>query len=110
MTSEQVAEYVKTKIGGQWTESNAHGVDLRKCLVTPRKLKLISRIVKDGQIRDSVVDVWLVLEEVPGGDGYSIFFDEDDEEFGLATKGFPSDPYPVICGCCGDFWTTLRGM
>lgn len=110
MTSREVADYVKTEIGGQWAESNAHGVDLRKCLVPPRKIKMINRLVKDGQIRDSIVEVWLVLEEVPGGDGYSIFFDEDKREFGLASKGFATDPHPVICGYYGDFWTTLKGM
>lgn len=110
MTPEQVAAYVKMQIGGQWAESNAHGIDLRKCLVTPRKLKMINRIIKDGQISDSIVDVWLVLEEIPGENGYSIFFNEEDKELGLASKGFPEDPYPVICGYYGDFWTTLKGM
>lgn len=110
MTAKEVKDYVAAQIDGRWTESNAHGVDLRKCLVPPRKVKMINRLVKNGQIVDSIVDVWVVLEEIPRGDGYWIFFDEDDGGFGLASKGFPTDNHPVICGYYGDFWTTLKGM
>jgi hypothetical protein len=110
MTSEEVASYVKSQIGDHWAESNHHGVNLRKSLVMPRKVQMINRIVKDGAIKDSIVEVWIVLEEHPGEDGYTIFFDEDDHDFGLASKGFPADQHLVICGYYGDFWTTLKGM
>ena len=30
--------------------------------------------------------------------------------FGLASEGFPSDKYLVLCGWDGDFLTTFRGM
>jgi len=110
MNSKEVQAYVNRQIGDQWAESNAHGVDLRGSLVTPHKTKVINRIVRDGKISDSVVEVWVVLEEVKGGDGYTMFFDEKDGGFGLATKGFKCDPHPVICGYYGDFWTTFKGM
>lgn len=110
MTSKEVQKYVRQQIGDRWSESNAHGVVLRKALVTPRRTKMINRLVQNGKIRDSLVEVWVVLEEVPEGDGYTIFFDEKDGDFGLASKGFKTDPYPVICGYYGDFWTTFKGM
>jgi len=110
MNSREIQKYVREQIGDRWSESNAHGVDLKTALVTPRKTKMINRLVQNGKIIDSVVEVWVVLEEVPDGDGYMIFLDESDGDFGLASKGFESDPHPVICGYYGDFWTTLKGM
>ena len=102
---------VEREIDGRWDESNLHGVDLRTCLVSPRKVKMINRNVIDGEVASSTVEVWLVLEETPGDPtGYTIFFDEEDRVFGLASPGFKEDPYPVICGYYGDFWTTLKGM
>lgn len=71
---------------------------------------MINRLLQNGEIKDSLVEVWVVLEENPEGDGYTIFFDEGDAEFGLASKGFKNDPYPVIVGYYGDFWTTFKGM
>ncbi len=107
MTYKEVQEYVIQQIGDRWSESNAHGVNLRKALVTPYRAKMINSLVNDGKIIDSLLEVWVVLEEVYKGDGYMIFFDEKDDEFGLA---FKNNPYPVICGYYGDFWTTLKGM
>ena len=111
MTPQQVREFVEREIHGRWHESNLHGVNLRTCLVTPRRVKMINRRVVDGDIVDSTVEVWVVLEETPGETGgYTIFFDEEDRCFGLASPGFKEDSHPVICGYYGDFWTTLKGM
>jgi hypothetical protein len=71
---------------------------------------MMLRLVRNGEISDSIVDVWVVLLECPEGDGYIIFYDNDRDQFGLASAGFPDDQYPVICGYCGDFWTAFKGM
>ena len=86
MTPEEVRQCVESQIGDRWDETNAHGVDLRKCLVPPRKVKMINRKVVKGKLKDSVVEVWIVLEETPGDPkGYTILFDEEDRSFGLAS-------------------------
>ena len=38
MTSAEVRAIVEAEVGGNWLQSNAHAVDLRKCLVQPRKI------------------------------------------------------------------------
>ena len=72
--------------------------------------KMILRLVRNGKIKDSTVVVWIVLRELPDGDGYIIFYDDDRDQFGLASNGFPDDRHPVICGYYGDFWNTFKGM
>ncbi len=82
---------------------DTHGLDLRRCLVAPRKLT----VDLDG---GGAEDVWLVLEENPGtNDGYKIVYDEAARRFGLATPGFEKDQ-PFLIGWYGDFPTALRSM
>ena len=69
---------------------------------------MILRLIDNGKIKDSIVDVWIVLRESP--DGYTIFYDDSCDQFGLASNGFPADRHPVICGYYGDFWNTFKGM
>jgi hypothetical protein len=45
--------------------------------------------------------VWVVLQQSP--DGYSVIFDPEDNEFGLATGG-------VVIGYYGGFMATLNAM
>ena len=37
MNSKQVKEKIEKEIAGDWSITNAHGVDLKKCLVEPKK-------------------------------------------------------------------------
>jgi hypothetical protein len=111
MTALEVQSYVLAEISSEWGRSNTHGVDLRSCIVEPRRILVIWRTVRDGQIAQENREVWLVLEERPTSkDGYKIVFDESRKTFGLASSGFPSDLYPCLCGYYGDFWTTFEGM
>lgn len=110
MDSSDVRKLVEAEIAGRWDETNPHNVDLRTAIVRPSQTQMILRLVQKGKIKDSTVDVWVVLRELADGDGYIIFYDEAREQFGLASSGFPSDPHPVICGYYGDFWTTFQGM
>lgn len=110
MDAKAVKKLVLEKIDDQSDETNSHTVDLRSALVPPVRATMILRLVRNGKIKDSTVDVWIVLRELSECDGYTIFYDDERDEFGLASNGFPDDPYPVISGYYGDFWNTFKGM
>ena len=103
MTPEEVSSQVQTQIGADWDRTNAHGVDLRRCLVKPQKLTLISAI------DDKPAEAWVVLRENPhGGDGYAVVFDEISGEFGLAQ--FAEGYEPCLLGWYGNFFEALDAM
>jgi hypothetical protein len=103
MTSEEITHLVEAQINGHWSCSNAHGVDLRKCLVTPRKMLF------DGSNPDDKFELWLVLEECPEDcSGYKIVFDEETGEFGLATPGWHNNP--CFLGAYGSFFDAFDAM
>ena len=82
MTSEEVTALVETEIGADWGRKNAHGCDLRRCLVEPALLEFMS----EGDA-DVGVKLWLVLEENPDRrDGYRIVYNEREKMFGLAMR------------------------
>jgi hypothetical protein len=111
MTASDVQSFVLAEIGEDWSRTNAHRVDLRSCLVEPRRMQIICRTVRDGQVTQETHEMWLVLEERPKTkDGYKIVFDESRKTFGLASPGFPTDAHPCLDGYYGDFWATLEGM
>ena len=104
MSSAEVADLVAAGIGGDWSQSNAHGVDLKKCLVKP-----VRRVYEDSFKAGATVELWLVLEEIPeDGSGYKIVFDEITRQFGLATSsGAGRD---IFLGFYGNFIETLEAM
>ncbi len=110
MTADDVRKLVLEQIDDEWEETNSHGVDLRSALVKLRRTKMIDRRVRQGKLKDALADVWIVLEELPDGGGYTVFYDDDRTEFGLASDGFPDDEHLVICGYYGDFWNAFKGM
>ena len=111
MEPSDVRKLVEDAIGDGWAETNLHDVDLRRALVQPRKISVIERTVRKGNVRDRTVVVWLVLNEnADSEDGYRIVMKEDEPLFGLASEGFPEDEHLVLCGWYGDFMTTFRGM
>lgn len=106
MTSAEVRAIVEAEIGGDWSQSNSHGVDLRKCVVRPRKVACRNTFPKLN--KGKPLEFWIVLEEHPGRkDGYLIVFDEDQRRFGLADW---SNETPVFLGFHGTFMNTLLGM
>jgi hypothetical protein len=111
MNAADVSQIIKNQVGSSESLSNLHGIDLRRSLTTPTLIKVTHRRVLSGKIMDSTETVWLVLEERPSEkDGYKIIFNDQRGLFGLASLGFPNDPFPVICGYYGDFPTTLASM
>jgi hypothetical protein len=100
----EVSELIEREINGDWWLSNAHGVDLRRCLVTPA-VRVYEDSFRDGE----TLELWLVLEEAPEDEsGYKIVFDEKSGAFGLAARGFGQRD--VFLGFYGTFLDTLEGM
>ena len=111
MTKEKILETVKAAIADRWEERNHHGINPRETLVEPKKIVLIFRKVKDGQVIDSHLAAWLILEERPlEKNGYKIVASEDGLMFGLASAGFKTDRYPILVGWYGSFWSAFHSM
>ncbi|MEK7724112.1 MAG: hypothetical protein AAB336_07190 [Acidobacteriota bacterium] len=100
MKPKEISQIIEKEINGDWSISNAHGCDLKKCLVHPRKL-----IYKD--LADDAIEheLWLVLEEMPETTiGYQIVFDEITKAFGLGMDG------DIFLGIYGTFLDTFDAM
>jgi len=83
MTAAELRARIEREIGANWTRTNAHGCDLRRCLITP-----VKRSFEAEYDASATVDLWIVLEEHPEScDGYKIVYDEKTERFGLACPG-----------------------
>jgi hypothetical protein len=103
MTAEEIEELAGKEIGNRWKESNAHGVDLRTCLVKPEKKTYMHPISVER------IDLWLVLEEDPKEQkGYKIVFDETGQQFGLAITEI--NGRSIYLGPYGTFMETLGAM
>jgi hypothetical protein len=104
MSPDEVTKIVEHEIGGDWSHSNAHGVDLRTCLLRPER-----HTFSDPFDDTKSFDLWLVLEEHPQTrGGYKIVFDEQRREFGLATRD--QHGRDVFLGFYGTFMETFDGM
>ena len=100
MKPKEISRIIEKEINGDWSISNAHNCDLKKCLVRPKKRKI--------QFFREVEEVWIVLEEEPETlEGYKVFFDEETKKFGLA--GY-SEPYGYICHSHDTFLAAFKSM
>jgi hypothetical protein len=106
VTSTELRAIVEAEIGDGWSQSNAQGVDLRSCLVEPRRESCRNTFPELDA--GSPLDLWVVLEETPGSkDGYLIVYDDQKRTFGLAAW---DAEMPVYLGYYGTFMDTLRAM
>ena len=106
MTSAEVRAIVESELAGDWSQSNSHGVDLKRCIVEPRKVVCRNTfpMLKGGRS----LHLWIVLEETPGkNDGYLIVFDDPQGKFGPAVWDGKT---AVFLGFHGSFVKTLQGM
>lgn len=104
MTSDEVRALIEREIAGDWARSNLHGCDLRRCMVDPAQ-----REYDDSFNPPNVVELWLVLEEIPETrDGYKIVFSAERGVFGLAVPGFTRRD--VLIGYYGTFLETYDAM
>jgi len=103
MTSEKVLNIVLDEINFKFDISNMHGVNLRKALITP-----VLQEYKSSMDRSKSFNLWTVLEANEDGSGYKIFYDEEENSFGLGTK---SEKEELLClGNYGTFLETLESM
>lgn len=101
MDATQVKKQIEAEIDGNWDITNLHGVDLRRCLVEPRKVTCCWNA-------NETAEMWLVLEEWPNEkDGYKIVYDEVEDSYCLAVLN--GEEYNVL-GYYGSFLNTLKGM
>ena len=111
MNAQEVSKLVQDQIGDDWGTTNYHGVNLRRSLVTPERISIIERSIRNGKVQDRLVDAWLVLVEKPDAEsGYRIVLNDAGTMFGLASEGFPNDEHFVLCGWYGDFMSTFQRM
>jgi hypothetical protein len=109
MNAEGVRALIESEVAGDWSLTNLHGCNLRRCLVPP-----VVREYNDcGSGRPLVepypiIRLWLVLEELPEDPtGYKIVYGEETKMFGLAVPGTDRD---VFIGYYGSFLDTYRSM
>ena len=99
-----VRNRVEQEIAGDWGRSNAHGVDLKTCLVDPRRQQY-----RDSFNESRTLDLWLVLEEdVQTHGGYEIIFDENNCQYGLAITD--RNGCRIVLGYYGTFLETFDAM
>ncbi len=79
MTVEEVRAIIDTELKSEPDITNVFGLDLTHCLRVPVKQKY-----KNNPEDDELYELWTVLEEGGGKDGYKIYFDEEANMFGLA--------------------------
>lgn len=103
MTSDQITDIILAELKSDFKISNTHGVDLKKCLITPIQQEYFSAM--DTTIK---FNLWTVLEESEDGDGYKIFFDEDENTVGLGMKS--ANNQLLYLGNYGTFLETLTAM
>lgn len=109
MTADGIRELIEREVTGDWSITNGHGCDLRRCLVPP-----VLRDYDDhGGGRPPVepcpvLRMWLVLEEMPEDrSGYKVVYGEEAGMFGLALPGEIRDAF---IGYYGSFLDTYHRM
>ncbi len=100
MKPKEISKLIEKEIGGNWSISNWHYCDLKKCLIRPNKRKI--------QFFEEVKEVWIVLEENPETlEGYKVFFDDETNKFGLAAY---SEPFGYVCNLHDTFLGAFKAM
>lgn len=107
MTSEDVARLVLEQIGDQWERWTPHGLDLRKCVLEHPTKELFVSAERGKEVG---LELWRVVEEDPVQKrGYIVFYDQEEDIFGLATRD-AADGRNISLGGHGDLWTALEAM
>jgi hypothetical protein len=101
----QIKKRINSDLRGDYSVSNMHGVNLKKCLVKPF-LRIFQNTVPDGS---KTIELYVVLLEDPINDsGYQIVYDPDVQRFGLSTTDIKTGP--IFLGHYGNFLETLKMM
>ena len=83
--------------------TNVCGIDLTKCLIKPTLENYESSMDSEVQY-----NLWTVLEESKNLSGYRIYYDPEEEMFGLSTTG--PNKEKIDAGQYGTFLEALNGM
>jgi hypothetical protein len=100
MTPKEISKMIEREINGDWSATNWHSCDLKKCLVRPKRRKV--------HFGSGLKGVWIVLEERPENlDGQQIYFDEETEKFGVV---IPSNAFGFACNSHETFLEAFKSM
>ena len=101
MKPKEISKLIEKEIDGDWSISNWHGCDLKKCLIRPKKRKLLTQ-------HSEVKEYWIVLEEDPIDlEESKVYFNDENMIFGLAMY---SEPFPYICNSFDTFIRAFKSM
>jgi hypothetical protein len=109
MTVDEVKERVRLQTGSNLELTNDHRITLKQALVPPETITIIERTVRGGKVKDREIGVWLVGQE-DSSDGYKIIMRHDGLRFGLASMGFPADPFLILTGWYGGLQSAFMSM
>ena len=110
MTLEEVQAVVRLETANYLDLVNDPRINLKDALVSPQKITVIIRNVKNGKLlKDQEECVWLAGRE-NANDGYRIIMREKDNQFGLASPGFAHDKRLILTGWYGTLRSAFLGM
>jgi hypothetical protein len=103
MTAEEITKLIDIELKAEKDLTNVFGLDLTKCIVVPTRQKYIHALdnTKSEQL-------WTVLEDSEDKSGYKIFYDEDENMFGLGIYSKTNELINI--GYYGTFLETLYSM
>ena len=103
MTAEEITKLIDTEIKAEPDITNVFGLDLTKCIVVPTRQKYLY-----GLDKTKSDELWTVFEDSEDKSGYKIFYDEEENMFGLGV--FSKDMDLINIGYYGTFLETLYSM
>ena len=100
MKPKEISLLIEKEIGGDWSITNWHNCDLKRCLIRPKKRKI--------QFGAEIKEVWIVLEEKPETlEGFKVFFDDEIKKFGLV---MPSNSFDYAVNSLDTFLAAFKSM
>ena len=103
MTAEEITKLIDIELKSESDIANVFGLDLTKCILVPTRQKYLSAL--DNTKSE---ELWTVLEDNEDKSGYKIFYDENENMYGL---GILSKNKELInIGYYGTFLETLYSM
>jgi hypothetical protein len=109
MTVEEVQSLVSLHAAEALSTVNDHRIALKQSIIPPHRISVTWRKVENGNLKDELINVWLVGQENLN-DGYKIILRDDGKQFGLASNGYPNDRYPILVGWYGSLLSAFMAM
>lgn len=104
MKPKEISLLIEKELGGDYSITNAHACDLSKCLIRPKRRKVLFLGGSDPHVRE----VWIVLEERPDTlNGFKVFFDEESRTYGLVED---REPYGLAYNVRNSFIEAFKLM